>query len=1109
MDEKFFDIQTKDSPDGTPPDGEGGGSSSSSSVTYSAATSITSATTQSGQTYTSSTADENALLVSLASGTVNLTNPTVTKTGDSDGGDNCNFYGINSGVIAMGGGTLSITGGNVTASAKGANGIFSYGGNGGQNGVAGDGTTIYISDTTINTTGDNGGGIMTTGGGKTVAKNLTITTTGQSSAPIRTDRGGGTVSVNGGTYTSSGLGSPAIYSTADITVEGASLTSNKSEGVCIEGQNSVTLNNCTLTASNTQTNGNAQFLDAVILYQSQSGDAADGTSTFSMTGGELNNTSGHLFHVTNTSAIISLNGVTINDTGDGIFISVCDDGWSGASNVATVYASGQTIDGDILVGSDSTLTLNISDSSTFTGKISGSITNASGTSISTSVGTVNVSLDSSSKWYLEEDTYVTSFEGTAANVITGSYNLYVNNTILDGTTTSEDGEDTTPSALNITNTTNSTLIEGSTLADTISNSGTSVTISGGAGADSITNSGASSSINGGAGNDTISNSGSNVTLTGGDGADVFVYNSGTFLLTDYTAGTDTISLASGSLTSATLNDSDVILTVGTNLLTVSGGADKTLSIMNSSGTNISTIVSSSSDTTPADTTPADTTPADTTPADTTGLTYNSKTKVLTADSTFTGTTIELVGDYAKAKNVDASALSTAVNIIGNALGNSLIGGTGADSLDGGKGSDTLYGGEGNDTLTGGTGNDIFIYAGGNDLITDYGTGNDKISIAADISDVVIDDEDVVISFGDGDSLTIKDASDEKISFLFDNTYSFADHAILNSSKTSVTLVSAATTFNAADFSKLVTIDASAVDSEVKITGNDKANKIFAGNNGSTLNGGKGKDTLTGGNGTDIFVHETTGGSDVIVNYAVGDVLSIVGGAVTDASLKGSDVILKIGDDKITVKGASGTEITISEDGTTKFISGGVIYNSAKTSATLPASFKSTGEIEFADTVKNIDASSAKKAVNVSAGNSGATILGGLGKDTLTGGTGNDSIFGGNGKDTLTGGDGNDTLNGGKGNDSLWGGSGTDTFLYTAGTGTDTICDYASGELLQILDANGDTTTFTKATFSGTKLTLNVNGGGKVVFGNVTDTTTFNINGTSYNVSGKTLAAATT
>ena len=218
---------------GSPPDKPG--NNSTANVSYNGVETITSAATQSGQTYTSYTADQNALLVNTSEN-VTVNDPTAEKTGDSDGGDNCNFYGINSAIMAMGGTTLTIKGGTVTTTATGANGVFSYGGNGGHNGAAGDGTTVMISDTTITTSGGNSGGIMTTGGGVTIAENLTVETMGQSSAPIRTDRGGGTVTVNGGTYTSNGLGSPAIYSTADITVSNAKLVSNLSEGVCIEGK---------------------------------------------------------------------------------------------------------------------------------------------------------------------------------------------------------------------------------------------------------------------------------------------------------------------------------------------------------------------------------------------------------------------------------------------------------------------------------------------------------------------------------------------------------------------------------------------------------------------------------------------------------------------------------------------------------------------------------------------------------------------------------------------------------------------------------------------------------------------------------------------------------
>ena len=430
-----------DPPDGVrpdaPPDGNGGepggggpGGSSSADIDYKGAVEITSSDSQSGQKYNSSTADESALLIST-SDEVTITNPTVNKTGDSDGGDNCNFYGLNAAMLVKNGSNTTITGGTITSDADGANGVFCYGGNGGQNGATGDGTTLTIRDTVIKTTGDGSGGIMTTGGGITYAYDLDVDTSGQSSAAIRTDRGGGTVYVDGGTYTSNGLGSPAIYSTAEIHVKNAELTSNLSEGVCIEGKNSIELTNCNMTANNTKCNGNATFFDTIMIYQSMSGDADSGTSSFTMTGGTLTSKNGHVFHITNTNAVINLSGVTIvNEDSENILLSVCADGWSGAGNIATLNADGQELSGIIKVGSDSELTLNLTNGSTFTGSIDGSITNAKGTSVSTEVGTVNVKLDSTSKWTLTADTYITSFDGDVSNIITNGYTLYVNGTAL-------------------------------------------------------------------------------------------------------------------------------------------------------------------------------------------------------------------------------------------------------------------------------------------------------------------------------------------------------------------------------------------------------------------------------------------------------------------------------------------------------------------------------------------------------------------------------------------------------------------------------------------------------------------------------------------------------
>ncbi len=420
---------------GTPPNGFGGGTppgGSSFNFEYTAAAEISSAAETTGESYVSNASDENALLIRTGD-TVSVIDASVTKTGDSDGGDSCSFYGLNAAVLVMGGTEALISGGTVETSASGANGVFCYGGNGGRNGADGDGTTLYISGTTITTTGDGSGGIMTTGGGVTYAEDLTVTTSGRSSAAIRTDRGGGTVTANGGTYTTSGLGSPAIYSTADVTVRNAVLTSNLSEGVCIEGKNSITLENCSLTADNTQCNGNATFLDTIMIYQSMSGDADSGTSAFTMTGGSLTGLSGHLFHVTNTHAVITLDQVELTNEGSDILLSVCDDGWNGADNIAEVYASRQALSGTLLVGDNSTLNLSLSDGSVFEGSISGEITNAKGEQVSSSVGTVSVTLDETSTWVLTADTWISSFSGNAENVISNGHTLYVNGIALEGT----------------------------------------------------------------------------------------------------------------------------------------------------------------------------------------------------------------------------------------------------------------------------------------------------------------------------------------------------------------------------------------------------------------------------------------------------------------------------------------------------------------------------------------------------------------------------------------------------------------------------------------------------------------------------------------------------
>ena len=399
---------------GTPPDmpsgdapsgGPGGSFGGSGEVTQGdSANTISEDGTYSGTAYTSTGDDENALRVDGAA--VTLDGITVDKSaGATSNTENGDFYGVNAALLATNGATVTIKNATVTSSAQNGNGVFSYG----------SGTTVNISDSTITTTADNSGGIQTTGGGTTTASDLTVETSGNSSAAIRSDRGGGTVNVDGGTYTSNGYNSPTVYSTADITVKNAALTANHSEALVIEGKNSIVLENCTVTGNMSDTQGASsdENVHAVMIYQSMSGDADVGTSTFSMTGGSLTGRNGDLFYVTNTHCVLTLSGVTLrNEDADAYLLRIVGNsashGWGAAeANGAQVEftADAQTLEGDIVVDTISTLDLTLKNGSSFTGTVN-IIENAEGGAAVSDNAVVTI--ESGCTWTLTGDCVITS-----------------------------------------------------------------------------------------------------------------------------------------------------------------------------------------------------------------------------------------------------------------------------------------------------------------------------------------------------------------------------------------------------------------------------------------------------------------------------------------------------------------------------------------------------------------------------------------------------------------------------------------------------------------------------------------------------------------------------
>lgn len=372
---------------------------SSAPTSYTAANTYTEDTEVSGEAFTSTGTDENAILVEEGAN-VSLSDITLSReSSDSTGGDNSSFYGVGAGILALNG-NLTITDSTIETDAAGAAGVFAYG----------DGN-VAVSDTTISTKQDTSGGIHVAGGGTMTAKNLTVTTEGASSAAIRSDRGGGTMDVTGGSYTSNGSGSPAVYCTADISIADATLTATGSEAVCIEGLNSLTLKNCDLTGDMPENEQN-DCTWTVILYQSMSGDSEVGNSTFSMTGGSLTSQNGGLFYTTNTESTFYISDVTLNNSDSDDFLLKCT-GNSNARGWGTTGANGadckftadtQTMEGSIIWDSISTLEVSLTNDSVWTGAFVQDESNAG----NGGDGYANLSVDSSSTWLVTGDSTLSS-----------------------------------------------------------------------------------------------------------------------------------------------------------------------------------------------------------------------------------------------------------------------------------------------------------------------------------------------------------------------------------------------------------------------------------------------------------------------------------------------------------------------------------------------------------------------------------------------------------------------------------------------------------------------------------------------------------------------------
>ena len=319
-------------------------------------------------------------------GRLTLKSVTVSTTGSSSSSDDSSFYGLDAGVLALGGSSIVQTGGSVTTTGNGANGVFAYG----------SGSSVVISGVTITASGQYAHGIMAAGGGKISASDLDVSTSGASGAAVATDRGGGTISVSGGKYVTRGMNSPGIYSTGTIKVSGGTYDAEGAEAAVVEGANSVKAVSASLTGHVNR---------GVMIYQSMSGDAQGSTGVFSEKGGSLTAWSGPLFYVTNTTGTIHLTNVRLSASSGVLLDAAAGDWGTVGSNggTVTIDAVKQILVGAIDVDSISSATLNLADGSSLKGAV-----NADDTAKK-----MSVFLDKTSAWTVSANSYVTTLSDPA------------------------------------------------------------------------------------------------------------------------------------------------------------------------------------------------------------------------------------------------------------------------------------------------------------------------------------------------------------------------------------------------------------------------------------------------------------------------------------------------------------------------------------------------------------------------------------------------------------------------------------------------------------------------------------------------------------------------
>jgi len=440
-------------------------------------------------------------------------------------------------------------------------------------------------------------------------------------------------------------------------------------------------------------------------------------------------------------------------------------------------------------------------------------------------------------------------------------------------------------------------------------------------------------------------------------------------------------------------------------------------------------------------------------------------------------------------------------LIGNAGANRLHGGGGNDIINGREGDDVLFGDAGADTLNGGTGNDIYVVEDSGDAVFENaGEGHDVIFAAvsytlpenseievlsarfwedtnalnltgSSTANVLIGNagDNILDGAGGADNMSGREGNDI---YVVDNLGDIVTE--LAAQGTDVVFASVSYTLAAGSEVEVLSARFWEATSAINLTGNEFANNVIGNAGNNILHGGGGNDIINGREGDDVIWGDA--GADAMSGGLGNDIYVVedTADAVFENAAEGTDIIFSA----VTYTLPEGSEIEV-----------------------LSARFwEDTTAISL----------TGSSTANTLIGNAGSNVLdGGGGIDTMSGREGNDfyivdnagdvaTELAGQGTDTLLtfvsytlaadteieilsarfwedttaisltgnaiantviGNAGANTINGGAGNDTLTGNAGADSFAFTTALGAaniDAITDFAVGiDKIRLAGAGGE------------------------------------------------------